>query len=190
MTIETPLAPAPAQVHVSGEDLYELGHPGRVELVKGEIVSLSPTGRMHGIVEGNIYFALRSFCEQSQLGEVVVGEAGVYTSRDPDTVRGMDVAFISRERLSQTESMGYLDVAPELIVEVLSPHDRWSDVTEKLVEYFAIGVKLVWVADPRTRQIHVYTAPTQSQIFGPEDTLTGEPVLPGFSAPVSQLLAV
>ena len=44
--------------------------------------------------------------------------------------------------------MGFLDVAPELIVEVLSPHDRWSDVMEKLVEYFAIGVQVVWVADP------------------------------------------
>ena len=174
---------------VTGEELYRMGDLGRTELVKGEIVSMSPTGFTHGRIENRIGRMLGNFVVKQALGEVVSGEVGIYTGRNPDTVRAADVAFISNERMAQVKSKSYLDVAPELVVQVLSPDDAWSDLMEKLDEYFTCGVKTAWVADPRTRQVYVYHAVTSVERFTEKDTLTGGDVLPGFSVPVVELFA-
>ena len=69
----------------------------------------------------------------------------------------------------------------------MSPDDRWSEVTQKLREYFSIGVRLVWVADPATRTVYAYRSLTDVREFSETATLTGDDVLPGFSVPVSAL---
>jgi Uma2 family endonuclease len=180
------IEPAPP---VTGDELYRMGDLGRTELVKGEIVRMSPTGFTHGRIENRIGRVLGNFVSKQALGEVVSGEVGIYTSRNPDTVRAADVAFISSERMAQIKSKSYLDVAPELVVEVMSPDDAWSDLMEKLDEYFTCGVKLAWVIDPRTQQVYVYHAVTQVERFTVKDTLGGGDVLPGFSVPVAELFA-
>jgi Uma2 family endonuclease len=121
------------------------------------------------------------------LGIVKVGEVGIYTHRRPDTVRGADVLFISNERHAQLTSSGYLDVAPELVVEVMSPDDRWSEVRRKLQEYFQIGVKLVWIADPDSRTVYAYRSLTDVREFTERDALSGDDVLPDLSVPVASL---
>ena len=175
---------------LTGEELFKMGDLGRTELIKGEIVYMSPTGYPHADYEGNFYAALRSFVRQNKLGRVFVGEVGIYTGRNPDTVRAADAAFVSRQRMAQVKSRSYLDVAPELVVEILSPDDRWHDLMDKLDEYFTIGVQLVWVADPRRQQVYVYRSVTDVQRLSVEDTLTGGEVLPGFSVPVADLFAI
>jgi Uma2 family endonuclease len=170
---------------LTGEALFERGDNGRAELVEGKLIRMSPTGYSHGWIENNFGGVLRNFVEQHNLGRVLTGEVGIYTRRDPDSVRGADVVYISNERFSQVQSKSYLDVAPELIVEVLSPDDRWTDVMEKLAEYFAIGVQVVWIADPKHQQIFVYHSLTENELFTADDELSGEPALPGFKAPVS-----
>lgn len=175
---------------ITGEELFKMGDLGRTELVKGEIVYMSPTGYRHGDVESELSFVLRSFVRQGKLGHIFVGEVGIYTGRNPDTVRAADAAFVSHQRMAQVKSRSYLDVAPELVVEVLSPDDRWHDLMDKLDEYFAIGVNLIWVADPRRQQVYVYRSVTDVQRLSAEDTLTGGEVLPGFSVPVAELFAV
>ena len=174
---------------VTGDELYRMGELGRTELVKGEIVRMSPTGFTHGYIESNFAAVLKAFVQQQKTGRVSSGEVGIYTGRNPDTVRAADVAFISNERLAQVKSKSYLDVAPELVVEILSPDDAWSDLMEKLDEYFACGVKVVWVADPRTQQVYVYHAVTSVERFTAKDTLIGGDMLPGFSVPVVELFA-
>lgn len=190
MTLSAQVAPPAQKTLMTGEELYLEGAPGRTELVQGEIVSLSPTGKIHGVIEGNVYYELSKFVRQQRgLGEVLVGETGVYTSRNPDTVRGMDVAFISQERLARVQSESYLDVAPELIVEVMSPSDRWADVVTKLAEYFAVDVQMVWVVEPQSRQIYVYRSLTDVTILTAEDTLTAGDILPEFAIGVANLFA-
>lgn len=171
---------------ITGEEFFWMDEVEQAELVKGEIVYMPPLGYLHGRVEFTFARIVGTFAHQHKLGHVIGGEAGVYTGRDPDTVRGMDAAFISHERLAQVQSQTYLDVAPELIVEVLSPNDRWSQVTDKLEEYFAIGVKIVWVADPRKKYIYVYRSPTEVQRLTANDELSGDEVLPGFRVRVAE----
>jgi Uma2 family endonuclease len=174
---------------ISGDELFAMGGLGRAELVKGEIIHMSPTGHPHAFVEIRVGKVLGNFVDEHKLGRVLGGEMGVYTSRNPDTVRGVDVAFISNERLTQVQSSSYLDVAPELIVEIVSLGDTWTEITEKLEEYFAIGVKLIWVADPNRQRVHVYRSLTEVEILTVEDELTGGDVLPGFQVPVTELFA-
>jgi Uma2 family endonuclease len=170
----------------TGEELAAMGDIGPCELVNGRIVPMTPTGDEHGSCEGNFYAALRAFVQVHNLGKVRVGEVGIYTRRNPDTLRAADVLFISNERYAQRKSQGFLDVAPELIVEILSPGDSWSDVTQKLREYFAIGVRLVWVADPQARSVHAYPSLTDVREFTLHDDLPGDDALPGFSVKVAQ----
>jgi Uma2 family endonuclease len=188
------LSPAPSSAVemprlVTGEQLAGLGDIGRTELVKGVIVRMSPTGYSHGRVESNAGAILSAFVRQHKLGEVFVGEVGIYTARHPDTVRGADVAYISNERMARVQSSSYLDIAPELVVEILSPDDRWGDLVDKLSEYFAVGVQVVWVADPKTQSVYVYRSPDKVQHFSVEDALPGGDVLPGFSVSVAELFA-
>jgi Uma2 family endonuclease len=172
---------------ITGEELAALGDLGRTELVKGEIIYLMPTGHPHSFYEGNITIALGVFVKEHKLGRILPGEVGIYTHRQPDTVRGADVAFISHERLAQVQSKSFLDICPELIIEVMSPDDTWSEVHEKLEEYFAVGAKLIWVLDPRRQCLHVYRSLTDLDVLTVQDTLTGGAVLPGFQVPVAEL---
>jgi len=173
---------------VTGEDLARIPDLGRCELVRGQVVLAAPAFREHGRVEGNFFHELRSFAEPRKLGKVLVGEVGVYTGRDPDTIRGADVAFLSNERYARCRrKRGFLDVAPDLVVEVRSESDARTTVEEKVGEYLACGVRLVWVADPATSTVRAYRSLEDFREFGASDILTGDEVLPGFSAPVSRL---
>ena len=173
---------------MTSEELLALGDIGRCELVKGRIVRMSPTGFEHGDYECNFAEYLKAFVRKHKLGKIVVGEVGIYIRRNPDTIRAADAIFISHERLAQRkQKRGFLDVAPELVVEIMSPDDRWLDIDEKLSEYFSIGVRLVWVANPARKVVYAYRSLTDVSEFTEKDSLPGDDVLPGFSVPVSQL---
>jgi Uma2 family endonuclease len=172
---------------ITGEELAALGDIGPCELVEGSIVPMSPTGFEHGEVELAIGSEIRAFARAHNLGRTMSGEVGIYTRRSPDTVRAADVVFISHERHAQRTSDGYLDVAPDLVVEVLSPTNRWSETMQKLREYFSIGVRLVWVVDTAARSVFAYRALTDVREFASENDLPGEDVLPGFVLPVARL---
>ena len=180
-------APTDAKL-ITGEELALLPDLGPCELVNGRIVPMSPTGGEHGRIESNFGEAISSFARARNLGKVFVGEVGIFTRRGPDTVRGADVAYLSNERYERLRSkQGFLDVAPDLVVEVLSPHDSAAGLTQKLREYFAIGVRLVWVADPDARAVLAYRSLTDVREIRETDRLTGDDVLPGFEVPVASL---
>ena len=172
---------------ISGEELLAMSDIGPCELIDGRIVRMNPTGNVHAYLESSLVFALTSFVRQHRLGRVLVGEVGVYTRRGPDRVRGADIAFVSTERLAGVASKGYLTVAPDLIVEIISPTDRWQDVRQKLEEYFAIGVQRVWIVEPDKRTVLVYAASADVQAYREGDALIGEGVLEGFALAVSDL---
>ncbi len=149
---------------------------------------MPPPSFDHGGVESNIHGAAFIFLQAHDLGILRVGESGLYTRRDPDTVRGVDLYFISHERLAKRDrKLVYLDVAPDWITEVLSPSNRDIHVQEKITEYFAINVRMVWLVDPDERCVHVYRSLTQIRTFHENDIVTGEDVLPGFEIQVAKI---
>ena len=148
---------------------------------------MNPTGLQHGDIVIALGLHSETSCAQHKLGAVVGGEIGIYTRREPDRVRAADIVFVSRERLADKPLIGFLKVAPELVVEIISPTDRWQNVRDKLEEYFAIGVHRVWIVEPETRAVLVYRSVTEMNRLGEGDVINGEGVLEGFSLPVSEL---
>ncbi len=174
---------------ITGDELAKMGDLEPCELVEGKIVATGFGTVEHGIIEANIAFALRTFVQPRRLGTTLLGGVGVFTRRDPDTVRSADVLYISNERYAQIQSATFVEVAPELIVEVLSPDDRWSKVTQKMREYFTIGVELIWIVDPQARTVYAYRSLTDVREFKEGDVLPGDEVLPGFSLRMADLFS-
>ncbi|MGH2545162.1 MAG: Uma2 family endonuclease [Ardenticatenaceae bacterium] len=174
---------------ITGEELWQMGDIGPCELIDGRIVANSPTGGRHAQIEQRLGRFLATFVEGQGIGFVLVGEVGIYTRRNPDRVRGLDVAVFSNQRLPQGVPDGYIEAAPELVVEIMSPGDRWEDVRAKLKEYFAIGVTWVWIVEPRKRRVIVYSSETEMQEYDKSDIVSGEGILTGFSRSVAELFA-
>src|SRR5262245_25086002 len=86
---------------ITGEELYQLGDIGRCELIEGRIVHMASPGVEHGQVELSIGWRMAAFVSAHALGKVMSGEVGIYIHRNPDTVRGADLAYFSPERAAQ-----------------------------------------------------------------------------------------
>ena len=173
---------------ITGEELYAMGDIGPCELIDGRIVHMSPTGDEHGAIEFNLGSELRAFVRQHNLGRVTGGEVGIYIRRRPDRIRGADIAFISADRLAKPVK-GFLEVAPNLVVEIMSPEDRWQDVRDKLVDYFSIDVERVWVVEPQNRKVLVFRSSSDFEGYGEEDILRGEGILSDFAIRVADVFA-
>lgn len=159
-----------------------------LELIRGEVVEMTRPGVRHGGICAAVATALLNWARPEQKGRVVSNDSGIQTERDPDSVRGPDVFFIRMDRLPDGNyPEGWLEIPPDLCVEVLSPNDRWSEVIEKINEYFQLGVPEVWVLDPATHEIQIHLDSQRlPTTLHDGDTLTSER-LPGFECAVSEL---
>ena len=173
---------------ITGEEFSRMDVPDHYELVRGRILPIPPPSHGHGRVEFNIAGPVYVFLQSNRLGTMAIGESGLYTGRNPDTVRGTDLTYVSNERLAlRDRSLAYLDVAPDWITEVLSPSNTEAYIQEKLSEYFNIQVRMVWLVDLEARCVQVYRSLTEVRTFLEKDIITGEDVLPGFSMPVVKI---
>jgi Uma2 family endonuclease len=156
------------------------------ELVRGVIIVTPPPGFTHGVSQVNVASLLRTWARQDRRGRVTAA-SGLRTETDPDSVRGPDVAYWSAERLPlEIVPQGYPDVAADLCVEVLSPGNRRAAIDEKVREYLAATVRIVWVVDPEAHTVTVYRQPDAGQVLDAAAILTDEEVLPGFSCRVGE----
>lgn len=143
-------------------------------------------GIRHGVVCGNIHLPITLWARSGNRGLVATNDAGVLTERDPDTVRGPDVLFVSRERWPHDRAPdGFLEVAPDLAVEVLSPYDVWKDLLTKISEYFDAGVREVWVADPEMKNVQVFRPDAPPRTLHADEVIESADVLPGFTSAVA-----
>ena len=160
----------------------------RVELVRGAVKAVPMAGVEHGVVNSNFGYYLNDHVRKNELGRVMDNDTQFITRRNPDEVRGMDLAYISYARLPRGPvPRGPLEVAPELIVETRSPTDAWTDVFAKVQEYIDAGVGVVIVLDPEKRSASACRRNADQQDFFVGDTLTVPDVLPGFAVPVAVL---
>ncbi|HEV7223515.1 MAG TPA: Uma2 family endonuclease [Pirellulales bacterium] len=177
---------ATTDVLVSADEysrLPDLGRPS--ELVRGRIVLMNMPGARHGKVCARIAHEVMKFNDRRRLGHVMTNDSGVVTTRGPDSVRGPDVAFYSYERLPPGEvTSGYPAAPPELVFEVLSPSDRWSELQHKALEYLGAGVRCVALVDPAGETVAIYRGDRPPETLAGDDELAVDEVLPGFSVPI------
>lgn len=174
---------------LTADDMLRLPKDGkRYELVKGELRTMPPAGFEHGVVEMNLSTPLDQHVRANGLGIVVGAETGFLITQNPDTVRGPDIGFVRRERI---EAIGiprnYWPGAPDLAVEVVSPGDTVYQVDEKVEEWLEAGARMVWVVNPRRRNVTVYRPGTNPIVLTINDALDGQDVVPGFSFSVAQI---
>lgn len=167
------------------EEFYLLPEGGdRDELFQGSVVAEPRPSLDHGRVAGRLAATLGEWIYDHHLGELVL-ESGFVLHRAPDTVRGPDVAFVSRGRLAEHRGAGpFFEGAPDLTVEVLSPWNSRREMDEKATEYLEAGARLVWIVDPARRRVTIHRPEREPHHLGPGDCVDGGDVLPGFVLPV------
>lgn len=163
------------------------GHPE--ELVDGRIVPMTPPRPFHGHVCANLCEFLKTYVRTNDLGYVLSNDSGVITRRNPDSVRGADIAFYSYNRVPKgtLPRTTYLDVVPDLVAEVLSPDDRWPHVLAKVAEYIQAGVAVVLVIDTDRQDIQIFATDAPVRTLDAEAELTLPAPLDGFRLPVARL---
>ena len=177
---------------MTASDLLTMPDGDRFELVNGELVERN-MGWESEWIASNLQVLLGSFCIQHRLGYVNGSNAGyqcfeVVFPDDPNRTRKPDVSFVTANRLTPGDlPKGHCEIAPDLAIEVISPHDLYSEVETKVDEYLQAGVRLVWVINPRTESVRVHRANGSVQDLTSRDQLSGEDVVPGFGCSVSQL---
>lgn len=121
---------------------------GPCELVRGEVVYLSPGGMVHSSLTTRMVLLLGNWAERTRRGRVFTNEAGIITERKPDTVRGMDVTYFSYKRLPRDQTPdGVSTVPPELAVEIIGKKQGWKVMVQKAGEYLRMGTDRVWLAN-------------------------------------------
>jgi Uma2 family endonuclease len=174
---------------LTAEEFLQLPDPPNgwhQELVRGEVIEMPPPAALHGVTQSKTNFRLASHIYAGP-GGTLVCESGFVTERDPDSVRGPDLSYWTKERLKEIP-IGYFEIAPDLIVEILSPSNTTKQILTKLREYFGKGVRLVWVISPEDRTLTAYRKADEGRLLHETALVTGEDVLPGFECRVAELL--
>ena len=163
-----------------------------VELVEGEIIEMPLPNGEHGEVLAMLTVKIGHYVLEKGLGRVATGDAGFVLERNPggrDTVRGVDLAFISRSKAPAPLPNALLEFAPDLAVEVISPSNEAADIRLKIRQLLDAGTALVWIVYPNLQVVDVHTnagATTLEEV----DTLSGGDVLPGLEIPVREIFPV
>jgi Uma2 family endonuclease len=175
---------------MTGEEFFALHGDRQAELVNGVLKELPMPSFKHGRVCAKIARLLDEFTERHNLGRVVTNDTSVRIRRNPDTVYGPDVLFVSFKRLpAGEEPEGMLEVIPDLVVEVRSPSNTWTEITAKVEDYLTVGVRAVLVLDPDSQSAFRYYKIDQPETIKDDEQLTIPEVLPGFIVQVSRLFS-
>jgi Uma2 family endonuclease len=174
---------------MTAEELLYTSIPNkRTELVRGRLIVHEPPGGRHGNVTAHLAFRLGQHTDVTGAGALFVGDTGFTLARNPDTVRGPDIAFVRTERLAGPIPDGYLELAPDLVVEVLSHNDRPGATLLKIGDWLDAGTRLIWVIDPERRLARIYRQDGTETLISENGSLDGEDVLPGFRCALASTL--
>ena len=158
----------------------------RFELVRGEVIEVSSPNKIHGVVSGNIAGHLWMYSRKRSIGYITTNDSGTLVERDPDTVRGPDVAYFTDADHFADLHPKYGEHPPILAVEVLSPSDRANKVLRKVEEYINNGVQVVWLVDPEEKTVRVFRPGQQSVTLTESQEIDGGESLPGFSCKLGE----
>lgn len=161
----------------------------RYELIKGELLTMSPAGEEHGAISAYLTWAILQHVRANQLGVVYGSETGFKLETNPDTVLAPDVAFIRRERVG-TISKKYREGAPDLAVEVISPNESRQKIERKIGQWLRLGARAVWIVNPQTATVSIHHDNGDVKLLSGLDVLTGDDVVPGFQISLTEIFSV
>jgi Uma2 family endonuclease len=159
----------------------------RHELINGELRTTSPTGEEHAALTILLASSLLAACRANGVGRVLGGDPGFRLSSNPDTVRAPDVAVLIGSKAQGDLDPGYRTGAPDMAIEVISPHDLYTEVDEKVEAWLAAGCAIVLVVNPRRRTVAEHRADRSVRVLGIEDILQAEDLIPGWRLPLKEL---
>jgi Uma2 family endonuclease len=181
-----PLPNGPLMTFEEAAQLDPDEHPG--ELDAGRWVPVTKNTWRHGRIVSNVVVALKLYAKAHPGWSVSAGDPGTKLARDPDVLRGPDVAIVRQEREPTGKgAAGWLEGAPDVAVEVLGDAQTPSEIARKALEYLAAGARQVWVLDPDAEQVMLYTPPDHVRVVAKDGELDGADALPGFRCRVSEL---
>ena len=185
------MSTAATSIPYAPDDLLTRPDGDAYELIHGDLVERK-MGAKSSFIAGRVFRELDRFCTDRRLGWVFPeGTSFRCFPDDPDKVRRADVSFIRFGRLPNEQlPEGHLRMAPDLAVEVVSPHDLAYDVDSKVEDYLQAGVRLVWVVSPAARTVRVHRPDGPGTTLRADDEVTGGEVLPGFRCPVRDLFVL
>lgn len=175
---------------ITADDLLEWADDDQgYELIEGELIPVSPVVGSSGRLENEVSWIVTDHVKRHKLGVVYSPSTGFRLRRDPDTVLAPDVSFIRAERVpSGEDEEHFIDVAPDLVIEILSPSNRAGAMNAKVLAYLEAGTLLIWVMDPMRQSVTVWSSDLTARILTVDDTLDSAEVLPGFSMRVGDIL--
>ena len=179
------------KARLTAEDLWRMG-TGDVprELVDGEVIEMTPAGGVHGRVTSRVSLKPTLHVDAHGGGEVIAGHVGFVLALpgDPERVRAPDVAFISTARRPEGRlPQGFIQGAPDLAVEVLSPSENPVEIQPKVRDYLEAGSRLAWVVAPRARTVTVYRPDGSARLVREPECLDGEDVRPGLAISLTEI---
>ena len=174
----------------TAEDLEAMGSDAPYILIDGELVyeEMGSGGRSSELAGLMVTF-LNMHVRPRRLGKIYGADGTFILRRDPDTLLVPDAAFVSTERIPPGDDRGFVAVAPDLAVEVLSPSNRPTQIASKVALFIQYGTRLVWIVDPDGETVTVHAPDVEPRTLGKGDTLDGGDVLPGFALPLAELFA-
>jgi Uma2 family endonuclease len=190
ITSDYTIIPAPGRPWTE-DDLLALDNDDhhQYELVQGELRQMSPASFRHGTLEALLLIAIGIYLrEHPELGTVVTGDTGFKLQSDPLTIRVPDVAFVAQDRLPANRS-GFAALAPDLVVEIISPSETAKSIAEKVSDYLQAGTHLLWLVYPERQEVQEYRPDQPFHIYRIDEELDGREVLPGFRYALRELFA-
>ncbi len=188
-TEPTTFAPAVTGTRLlTADEFLTLPDAGRFELVDGQLVERT-VRVLSSLVAFELGGRIREHCKVHLPAWIIGSDCGCRCfPGSPSKVRRPDVAMVRRERLTAEQiGEGLLKIAPDLVVEVISPNDLAEEVETKVQEYRVAGVRLIWVVDPATRTAYITRRDGTGRPVPADCELDGEDVLPGFRCRLADL---
>jgi Uma2 family endonuclease len=168
---------------MTADELFLLPDDGwKYELVRGELRKMSPAGADHGSIGAEIIASLAAHVKKHRLGKVYNSDTGFRISRNPDTVRAPDTAFVSAARAVPNRK--YFEGAPDVAVEVVSPNDLYTEIEEKTREWLRAGTLAVVIVDPAAKSARIERRGRGTPVV---DVIEIADVIPGWRLPLAEL---
>jgi Uma2 family endonuclease len=164
----------------------------RLELTStGDLIVMPPAGPLTSRRNFDLTYQLGAWCREHDSGVCFGPDAGFTLPNG--AIRSPDASWIKREKwdhLTQQQKNSFSSTCPDFAVELRSPSDSLKQLRLKMFEYLENGTSLAWLIDPSKRTVYVYRPNQEAVVLDNPETVSGDPLLPGFTLKLRELWSV